>query len=55
MLKSVKKKSHLVVELAVDHLVVAVDELERVRAIAVHVTMTVGNASIREQDHDLMR
>ena len=49
------KKKNLVVEFAVDYLVAGVDELERVRAVAVHVTITVGNTSIGEQDHDLMR
>lgn len=39
----------------VDHLVTIVYELERVGAVAVHVAMPIGNATIRKQEHDLVR
>ena len=41
-------------ELAVDPLVLVVHELECVRAVAVHVSMTIRYASVAEQDHNLV-
>ena len=45
---------YLVVELAVDGLSVLVDHLEGMGAIAVHVTMAIGDASVTKQERDLV-
>lgn len=42
-------------EFTVDYVVVGVHQLERMGAVTIHVTMTVGNTSIRKQEHDLVR
>ena len=41
-------------ELAVDGLSILVDHLEGVGAIAIHVTMAIGDAPITEQERDLV-
>lgn len=41
-------------EFAVACLALCVDEFVRVRSVTVHVTKTVGSASITKQKHDLM-
>ena len=46
--------SDLVVELAVDGISGLVDQLEGVGAIAVHVTVAIGDASITEEKGDLV-
>ena len=46
-------RDHLAVELAIDGAAVLVDELECVRAVAVHVAVSVRRASVREQEHYL--
>lgn len=40
-------------ELAVDWLAVAVDQLEGVRAVAVHVAVAVGKTAVTEQEGHL--
>ena len=52
--KAKKFAFYLVVELAVDPLVLVVHELECVRAVAVHVSMTIRYASVAEQEHNLV-
>lgn len=42
-------------EFAVDYLVFAVNQLKRMRTVAVHMAMSVRNATIAEEEHDLMR
>jgi len=42
------------VELAIDCLAVLVGELERVRAVAVHVTVSIGSTAVGEEEHHLM-
>lgn len=42
------------VELAVDPVVVLVDELDSVTEVAVHETIAIGDASVAHQNHDLM-
>ena len=44
---------NLVVELAVDGVSLSVDQLEGVRAIAVHVAMAVGNTAVAEEEGHL--
>ena len=46
--------TYLVVELAVDGFSVLVDHFEGMGAIAVHVTMAIGDAPITEQERDLV-
>lgn len=46
--------ANLVVELAVEGLVLGVDQLEGVRAVAVQESVSVRGASVREQEHDLV-
>lgn len=41
-------------EFAVDCLTLGVDQLEGVRSVAVHVTVTVGSATITEQEEVLV-
>ena len=48
------KLTHLHVELAVDGLVVGIDELECVAAVAVHVPVAVGCAALGEQERHLV-
>ena len=43
----------LEVEFGIGWLALGIDQLEGVRAIAVHVTKTIGNATIAEQEADL--
>ena len=43
----------LEVEFGIGWLTLGIDQLEGVRAIAVHVTKTIGNATIAEQEADL--
>lgn len=45
---------YLVVELAVDWLSILVDHLEGVGAIAVHMTMAVGDAPVAKEKRDLV-
>lgn len=47
--------SGLEVELAVVSFALVVDELEGVRAVAVHEAVAVGCAAVAEQEHDLVR
>lgn len=42
-------------ELAIDLLPLIVDQGESVRSITVHVPVTIGNAPVRKQDHELVR
>jgi len=42
-------------EFAVDCFVLVVYQLKRMRAIAVHVTVSVRNATIAKEEHNLMR
>lgn len=44
----------LPVELDVDPFAVLVDEFEGVAAVAVHVSVPIGNTTVTEEDHDLM-
>lgn len=53
--RCLRKRANLVMELAVDHVVLAVHQLERVRAVAVHVTVSVGDATVAKEEHHLMR
>lgn len=46
-------QTDLVVELAVDGLAVSINQFEGVRAIAVHVTVAVGQTTITEQERHL--
>lgn len=46
---------NLVVEFAVDHLILAVDQFECMRTVAVHMAVSIGNASITKEKHNLMR
>lgn len=48
-----RAQTDLVVELAVDGLAVSINQFEGVRAIAVHVTVAVGQATITEQERHL--
>lgn len=41
-------------ELAVDGLASGIDQFEGVRAVAVHLAVTVRDASVREQEHGLV-
>lgn len=45
---------HLVVELAVDGLASGIDQFEGVGAVAVHLAVTVRDASVGEQEHGLV-
>ena len=51
--KSTWIEANLEVELAVETFTVSVDQLEGVRAIAVHVTVAIGQTSITEQERHL--
>lgn len=42
-------------EFTVHHLVLAVDQLECVRTIAVHMTVAVRDTAIAEEKHNLVR
>jgi len=42
-------------EFTVDHFILAVNQLECMRTVAVHMTMSVRNATITEEEHNLMR
>lgn len=42
-------------EFTVDHLILAVNQLECMRTIAVHMTVSVRNAAIAEEEHNLVR
>ena len=46
--------SHLVVELAVDGVFGLVDQLEGMGAIAIHVTVAIGDAPVTEEEGDLV-
>ena len=47
-------RAHLVVELAVDGVAIFVHQLEGVGAIAIHMTVAIRDASIAEQEGDLV-
>lgn len=47
------QRTDLVVELAVDGLAVVIDELEGMRAVAVHVAVAVGKTTVTEQEGHL--
>lgn len=49
----VRGGTDLVVELAVDGLAVVVEQLEGVRAVAVHVAVAVGKTAVAEQEGHL--
>ena len=42
-------------ELAIHSLILSIDKLEGVRAISVHVTVSIGSTSITKQEGDLVR
>lgn len=46
-------ETDLVVELAVDGFAVVIDQLEGVRAVAIHVAVAVGKPSVTEQEGNL--
>ena len=46
--------TNLVMELAIHSLILSIDKLEGVRAIAVHVTVSIGSTSITKQEGDLV-
>ena len=46
--------AHLVVELAVDWCPITIDQLEGVRAIAIHVPKTIWDATVTEQEGHLV-
>lgn len=48
-----RAQTDLVVELAVDRLAVSINQFEGVRAIAVHVTVAIGQTTIAEQERHL--
>lgn len=41
-------------EFAVDHLVLAINQLERMRTIAIHMTVAVRNTAITKKKHNLV-
>lgn len=42
-------------EFAVNGLIIGVDEFESMRAVSVHVPVSVRDASVREEEHHLVR